>query len=115
VAAYEGPSSSTRPPQPVRRSWTTQCRSAVLHGHPAEVLWACDRGVELARRYPGLLVSRALARALTGELAGALADLEEAPAAGWMEDRARTAGGIEALRRGENPFTPEVLGSLRGR
>jgi hypothetical protein len=68
----------------------------------------------LAPGYPGLQSSRTLARALTGDLAGARADLESVQAREGTSNRARRDEWIQALRRDENPFTPEVLESLRG-
>jgi hypothetical protein len=75
---------------------------------------ACERGLEQAPGDPQLLGGRGLARALTGDLAGARADLEAGQAAEWVPDRARREEWIEALGRGENPFTRELLQSMRG-
>jgi hypothetical protein len=79
------------------------------------VIEACDRGLELSPGDSGLLAGRGLVRALTGDLAGARADLEAAQAAGGSRDRERRQAWIEALGRGENPFTPELLESMRER
>ena len=59
--------------------------------------------------------SRGLARALTGDVAGAIDDFEAFVA--WTQndrDRAQRQDWIAALRAGENPFTAEELRSLRG-
>ena len=64
----------------------------------------------------GVWVGRGLARALTGNLAGARADFEASLAATPSdEEHALRREWAEALRRGENPFTPELLEELRGR
>ena len=75
---------------------------------------ACEQAVALAPDNGDIRDSRGLARALTGDVAGAIADFQTYVA--WTSDeqlRAQRQGWIEALRRGENPFTPEVLEALR--
>jgi hypothetical protein len=114
VAAYDRALELDPTLAPSAAAWATLCSSGALGGHPAEVLEACDRGVELALGYPGLQSARGVARALTGDLAGARADLEAVQARSGTQGRARRKEWIEALDRGENPFTPEVLESLRG-
>ncbi len=76
---------------------------------------ACEQAMALA---PDLWKgwerdSRGLVRALTGDLPGAIEDFE-AYVAGTSNDerRSQRQGWIDALRRGENPFTPEVLRAL---
>jgi imidazolonepropionase-like amidohydrolase len=99
--------------------WNALCWTGSRTGHAAEVLSACERAVAL--RALGLTEdfqwwvrdSRGLARALTGDLPGAIEDFE-AYVAGTSNDESRSQrqGWIDALRRGENPFTPEVLRAL---
>jgi hypothetical protein len=97
------------------RFWNALCWTGSRTGHAAEVLPACERAVALA---DGMWIrwardSRGLARALTGDLPSAIEDFE-AYVAGTSNDerRSQRQGWIEALRRGENPFTPEVLRAL---
>ncbi len=55
-----------------------------------------------------------LARALTGDVAGAIDDFEAYVAwTGNDRDRAQRQGWIDALRAGQNPFTSELLERLR--
>jgi uncharacterized protein YjbI with pentapeptide repeats len=85
-----------------------------LHNHPNDVLFACEKAVELeksARHHN----TRGLARALTGNLTGAIEDFEAAINSGELkgeilEKRQRW---LEALKSGINPFTPEELEALR--
>jgi hypothetical protein len=92
---------------PSAAAWSMLCWNGGLRGYGAEVMEACESGLELAPTDSRLLLGRGLARALTGDLAGAQADLEAS--------RAARPEWIAALHRGENPFTPETLESLRGR
>jgi outer membrane protein assembly factor BamB len=95
--------------------WQSMCWNGVLAGQGATVLALCDRAVE---RTPlddassdGVRLSRAIARALTGNLEGAAGDLE---ADGSSADDGSTRGRwIAALRQGRNPFSPAVLATLR--
>ena len=82
--------------------------------HAAEVMPACEQAVALQPDNGGRRANRGLARALTGDVAGAIADFETYVA--WERRdgrRAQREGWLNALRAGENPFTPEVLEGLR--
>ncbi len=114
VAAYEEALELDPTLAPSAAAWSTLCQNGALGGHPGAVLEACDRGVALAPGYPGLQNARGLARALTGDLAGARSDFEAQLDTSWIASPARRQEWIDALGRGENPFTPEVLESLRG-
>ena len=112
-------------------SWEKLCWNGSLHGHATDIMFACEKAVALAPEGGPIKDSRAkdsrgLARVLTGDTKGAIEDFQAYIQ--WTEsDRAkqryqqaelealrqRRQGWIEALRRGENPFTPEVLESLR--
>jgi tetratricopeptide (TPR) repeat protein len=100
------------------------CRSGSLHGKAAEVMDACEKVVKLKPEDEFYRDSRGLARALTGDTQGAIEDFQ------FFVERigcfllfvGRTECGelkqkrqdwIDALRRGENPFTPEELERLR--
>jgi len=94
------------------------CWHGSVWGHAAEVLSACERAVaetpESDRRYASARRARGIARALTGDLAGAAADLEASlDEESRLEGGGRVAGWIAALHEGRSPFTPTVLESLR--
>ena len=90
------------------------CWFGSLLGHAAEVMAACEQAVALAPDHGGIRDSRGLARALTGDVAGAIDDFEAYVAwTGNDRGRAQRQGWIAALRAGQNPFTPELLERLR--
>jgi len=95
-------------------SWNLLCWRGSLWGRAAEVMEACERAVALAPDNGNIRDSRGLARALTGDRAGAIDDFE-AYVARTRSDRGRAQrlDWIAALRSGENPFTAEVLDALR--
>ena len=79
----------------------------------------CDKAVTLSGR-PSMRTGRGVARALTGDIEGAIEDLEAyaSPGERWIppdRKRAQRLEWIAALRRGENPFTPAWLRTRRER
>ncbi len=96
--------------------WSVVCWYGSLGDWAAEVLPACDQAVALAPNRAEPRDARGLARALTGDLDGAAEDytifvtLTEDG-----EAKAERAGWLSELRRGQSPFTAEVLESLRQR
>jgi acetyl esterase/lipase len=95
--------------------WNQLCWNGSLWEHAAEVMAACERAVALAPDNGGIRDSRGLARALTGDIAGAIEDFEAFVSSGNSDGlRAQRLDWIDALRAGEDPFTPELLSSLRG-
>ncbi|BAZ30969.1 pentapeptide repeat-containing protein [Cylindrospermum sp. NIES-4074] len=101
------------------QSWYSLCWHGSLHDHAANVLYACENAVALEPDNKGFYQdSRGLARALTGDLLGALADFQAAVDSNALDDHSedvkqRRLRWIEALKAGENPFTPEELEALR--
>lgn len=89
------------------------CWYGSLAGHAARVLPACEDAVAEDSTVASWRNSRGLARALTGDTAGAIADFQ------YYVDNAKGPGTgqrarwIEQLRQGVNPFTPELLQSLK--
>ncbi|NEQ34214.1 MAG: hypothetical protein F6K04_25045 [Leptolyngbya sp. SIO4C5] len=76
-------------------------------------MFACEKAVSLAPDYGDFIDSRGLARALTGDTQGAIEDFKK-----FIEWEQGHASGkrriwVESLEQGKNPFTPEVLESLR--
>ncbi|MCP4699635.1 MAG: hypothetical protein GY862_22715 [Gammaproteobacteria bacterium] len=91
------------------------CRNGGLHGHAAEVLSACEAAVRLQPENIRYRDSRGLVRALNGDMAGAIADFQAFAAwKGASEDeKKQRQAWIDALLKGEIPFTEETLTELR--
>lgn len=94
--------------------WNALCRNGSLWNHAAKVLTACNKTIML---YPGngdYHDSRGLARAMTGDIAGAIEDLKIA--INWANDddkRTRQQRWLKALQNGQNPITAKELETLR--
>ena len=114
-AAVEQADLDSAPVSFAPQTWNGLCWWASLHGFAAEALPACDAALEPDPTNLAIRDSRALARALAGDLAGATADLEyivdRSPTGDFLDTR---AGWLNALLAGENPFTEEELKRLRG-
>ena len=96
------------------QSWNTLCWNGSLYGFAAKVMDACEKAVAPDLKHGGRRDSRGLARALTGDMEGAIEDFQVF--VGWTnsnERKAQRQQWIDALHRGENPFTDEVLKELR--
>jgi hypothetical protein len=106
--------------------WDLLCWAGVLHNHAAEVLYASETATRLNPDWPIYRDTRGLARALTGDLRGAIEDFEfvvkELHGQGTFRSKHKTLRQedaelrqewLEALRLGQNPLTPEVLKLLR--
>ena len=97
--------------------WNQLCWNGSVWNRAAEVMFACERAVEMDEGSGdfGSIDSRGLARALTGNLEGALADFREVvDVAAFADDLlAQRKSWIARLEQGENPVTPEVLTELR--
>jgi len=96
-------------------SWNILCKMGSLHGYAADVLFAGEKAASLSPAYKGYQDSRGLARALTGDLDGALTDFQlflDGNSFSGLE-KARRERWVAALQAGENPFTPEELDALR--
>ena len=118
--------------------WNALCWYGSLHGHAADVINYCEKAVELQ---PESRDRRGLARALTGDIEGAIDDfqafvdsfekvqefidlidktepqtdeqkLQFQKLKRLKKLKRQRQGWIDALRAGENPFTEEVLKSL---
>jgi len=106
-------------------SWSAQgnrCWYGALFGEAERVMDSCDRAAALAPETRGESMGwRAVARALTGDRAGAIADLEEALRrldARGMANRpyaTRRRQWLEQLRVGEDPFDEATLQAERER
>ncbi len=93
--------------------WNILGRYGSLYGHAADVIYACENAVTLEPNYKDFQDSLGLAKALSGDLAGALITFETSVACLQIDDsedvKQRRLRWIEALKAGENPFTPEEL------
>lgn len=89
------------------------CWYGSLQGYAAEVLDSCNDAVALAPEYEEIVDSRALARALTGDIPGAIEDFIDFINRSENDGERKQRGQwVDALQRGENPFTQEVLDDL---
>ena len=97
-------------------SWDTLCWYGSLHGQAAEVMQACENAVTLAPKNGWFRDSRGVARALTGNKQGAIADFQAfiKSADSNEEEKKQRLGWIDALKAGKNPFTPEQIEKLKG-
>jgi outer membrane protein assembly factor BamB len=101
-------------------AWQAICWNGALAGQGAMVLPTCDKAADRtplgAPRYERVHLSRGIARALSGDLAGAATDLEACVAclSSDDEDGSDVRKWLDALHDNRNPFTPAVLETLRG-
>ena len=96
------------------RTWNSLCWQGSLNKFAKEVMFACEEAVKLAPHSGSIRDSRGLARALTGNYQGAIADFEAYIAeTNNKENKAQRQGWVKALRQGKNPFTEEELEKLR--
>ena len=97
-------------------SWNYLCWFGSLNNSASLVLDACEKAVTLASPEDkgSYQDSRGVARALTGNMGGAIEDFQAFIS--WTKndvDKAKRQGWIESLRAGNNPFSPEVLEKLK--
>ncbi|WP_293097855.1 AAA-like domain-containing protein [Moorena sp. SIOASIH] len=91
------------------------CRFGSLHGYAADVIDTCEKAVAKAPKYKyeRYQHSRGVARALTGDTAGAISDFQAF--VDWTSNdkwKAQRQKWIDELGAGKNPFTEEVLKDL---
>jgi WD40 repeat protein len=96
------------------------CWRGSLDGSAARVLPVCERAVALLPELPEIRDSRGLARALTGNVSGAIEDFSAYIASAGRDGQSaeRTADRevwVAALREGRNPFDTATLAALRER
>ena len=107
--------------------WDLLCWVGALYNQAADIQYASDKANHSNSHFPIYRDTRGLVRALTGDLQGAIEDLEwvlvriddgniyENPYRfiGFEDDVQQRREWLEVLHMGENPFTPEVLEALR--
>jgi hypothetical protein len=94
------------------------CWSGSIYGFAQVVMTSCERAIELESNVGDYHYSRGLARALTGDYAGAIKDLQFAVER-W-EDEGEEGERLDEfqewiteLETGQNPFSDELLETLR--
>ena len=113
IASYQK-AEKIDPTQISASHWNELCRYGSLYQKAANVMFACDKAVSLSRKDGDIIDSRGLARALTGDIEGAIADFQVY--VNWTsneEKKAQRQEWIKALQAGENPFTDELLKELQ--
>ncbi|MEG3991075.1 TIR domain-containing protein, partial [Microcoleus sp. S28C3] len=96
-------------------SWNTLCWYGALHQGAKTAISACDTAVALAPGNGNFRDSRGVARALTGDTPGAIADFQAfIQGTDSADDKKQRQGWIDALKKGENPFTEKELAKLLG-
>lgn len=95
--------------------WNNLCWFGSLYNQPSQVMFACNKAVELAPNDPNKKDSRGTARALVGDKYGAIQDFSTY--LNWDKpsdiQKTRRKEWIKKLEAGENPFTDKVLIQLR--
>jgi tetratricopeptide (TPR) repeat protein len=90
------------------------CWDGSLNGFAKAVLPACEKAVALAPQDVMIRDSRGLARGLTGNTKGAIEDFQAFIAqTDDKKDKLQRQRWVKALSAGNNPFTPEELGSAQ--
>lgn len=104
-------------PELMPKQWLYLCRVGALRSSPNAILTFCDAGIRAGLFGAPILESRAIARARSGDLAGAYQDLERALAQRritMVSEQAtqQTRDWIAALEVGQNPFDADTLDML---
>ena len=95
-------------------NWNTLCWYGSIHRQANDVMFACEKAVTLAADDSLYINGRGLARALTGNITGAIEDFQVfIKNTDDTEKKLAQQGWINALKAGKNPFTDEELNSLR--
>ncbi|MGD1705206.1 WD40 repeat domain-containing protein, partial [Dapis sp. BLCC M229] len=102
------------PTQISASNWNTLCWNGSLYQKATDVMFACKKAFALNPKDGDIIDSRGLARALTANIEGAIADFQVFVE--WTdneEEKAQRQEWIKALEAGEDPFTEEVLNELK--
>jgi len=99
-------------------SWNMLCWFGSLSGKPREVMFACDKAVAMSGNSGNIRDTRGVARALNGDIQGAMEDFEAYLGQTYPEQRleqlkAKRRQWVAELRKGKNPFTPEEVEALK--
>ena len=77
-------------------------------------MFACEKAVALEPKNGGIIDSRGLARAVTGDTQGAIEDFEVfVKQTSDSKGKSQVQSWIKDLQKGKNPFASEYLEELR--
>ena len=95
--------------------WKELCWFGSLNNQAQDVMFACEKAVKLSTNDGKIRKYRGWARGLTGDYQGAINDLQVfVDSLGDGAEKEKYKGWIEALKKGKNPFTSEVLKQIFG-
>ena len=96
-------------------NWNGLCWYGSLYGYVTKVMEYCEKAVELEPYVSKIRDSRALARTLHRNNQGAIEDFQFAIEKSSHDEKwkQKRQNWIDALRKGKNPFTEEMLKELR--
>ncbi|MEB3280411.1 MAG: hypothetical protein VKK42_15980 [Lyngbya sp.] len=95
-------------------NWNQLCWYGSLNKQPTEVMFACEKAIALEPKNVWVVRTRGLAKALTGDIQGAIADFQVfVNGTDSQEYKTQAQDWIKALQAGKNPFTDEVLEELK--
>jgi tetratricopeptide (TPR) repeat protein len=110
IAAYAGAERLDPTLKITARSWNALCWFGSLWKQPGEVMFACERAVQLEPENWNIRESRGVARAMTGNINGAIEDFQEyIKKANDAMRKSQRQRWVDALRAGEDPFTDEEI------
>ncbi|MGI0491537.1 TIR domain-containing protein [Alkalinema pantanalense CENA528] len=98
----------------IRDSWAYLCWTGSLLGYADQAMNACEKSVKASPSNGDYRQNRGVARALTGDVTGAIEDLQAF--VDWTNDddrKIKRQAWIDSLKAGQNPFTPQMLQTLR--
>ncbi len=113
IAAYTGAEKLHPTLKIPAKPWNTLCWFGSLWKQAGEVMFACERAVQLEPENWRIRESRGVARAMTGNIDGAIEDFQEfiKKTSDPMQKSQRQRW-VDVLRAGQDPFTDEEIKTL---
>jgi tetratricopeptide (TPR) repeat protein len=94
-------------------TWNELCWLGSLKGYATDVIYACEKAVKLSPKNGDFRDSRGLARAMTGDVKGAISDFQVYIDSTDNEElKIKRQQWIKSLRSGKNPVTFEEIKRL---
>ncbi|MGD1804937.1 eIF2A-related protein [Dapis sp. BLCC M126] len=94
--------------------WGVLCKFGSLNNQAQNVIFACEKALELSPNDDEIRSYRGIAKALTGDYQGAIDEFQVfVDLMKDEEEKVKVEGWIENLKKGENPITSEVLEELK--